>query len=250
MSIEENILNVVTTHRDDIDFLENLTIECAKANKVIGMRFILEKAPHVANIHNVITNTTSKEIVDIALSVLNNNVPRSLNTCLREVKDLSILKHLLTHRRAKFLVGYRQYECVRLAVLDGDVQRVNTFLQNSNVDIHSSGVNTMDKTCVELACMFKYDIMIEMFMGHGLNCLCSTYSDNIKKHVIELQCEFQKKREIAVNELLQAYISNRMSVPYAFINSSNVMSRIISPYKKRNVYQREYNSLINRLQYM
>lgn len=247
---DETIFNLVSQNQDDNEFLENLTIECAIANKVNAIRFVLEKASHVSNIRSAIVNAASSEIVDVALSVIGNNVPRSLNACLHEIKDLSILRHLLTHRYSKFLVGYRQYECVRLAVLDGDIARVNLFLQHVHVDVHSSGTNTMDKTCVEIACMFNYDMILELFMCYNINCLNDNYSDKVTSHVIRVQCDYQRKRENAMHELLQAYIKNRMSVPHHFINNSDIMSRIVSSYKTADRFQRETNSLVDRLQYV
>jgi hypothetical protein len=247
---DEDIFNLVISNAQDVSFLEHLVVDCAISNKVNAIRFVLEKASTTYNIINAITNAVSIELVDVVLSVINYTVPRYLNICLQRVKNLTILSYLLSHPRARFLVGYRQWECVRLAVLDGDFLRVNTFIINSNVDIHSAGLTTMDKTCVEIACMFDYNNIINLFIGHGLNCLNTTYSDKVQRHIITLQCDYQKKREAAVGELLNAFVNNNMVAPHSFMNSSDAMASIISPFKRPDVYHKELSHLIGTMEFI
>lgn len=222
----QELLDMVQNNKHDSDFLESLLVENAKIGDSFGVGVILPHVDPHSNAYSVIVNATTKEVIDLMLRALNNTIPRGLNVVLRDVACLEMLEYLLRHARARFNVGYHQYECVRVATLNGDVNRVNVFLNCSTVNIHASGRNTMDKTCVELAVVFNYSEIVDLFIARGLKVTHAGYSDRVNRHVIIAEMNYQQRVSKSVNTLVKEYTTNNCKIPYDYINSSTIMSTI------------------------
>lgn len=222
----QEIIDIVNANKNDTEFLENLLVEKAILGDDFAVTVILPHVDAQTNAFSVLTNTKSPAVVDLMLNSINNTVSRGLNKVLRDITDLDMLRYLLKHPRARFNPGYRQFECVRTATLNGYLDRVRVFVDNAVINIHSSGRNTMDKTCVELAVIFNYHEIIELFIERGFKVTSTGYTDKINRELMKITMNYHKRISNALYKLNDMYFKNNGKVPYEYINSSGVMMEI------------------------
>jgi len=72
-----------------------------------------------------ILNTTDDIlIVEKLFEVTNYVIPRGLNACLSTITNMNVIRYITSHTYARFNVAYKTYEPLRLAVLNGDLERI------------------------------------------------------------------------------------------------------------------------------
>lgn len=244
MHSRQDLIDIVNANKNDFDFLENLLVERAKHDDDFGVSIILPHVNAQSNVFPVLTNTKSTAVVDIMLNSINNTITRSLNKVLTYITDLNILIYILNHPKARFNPGYRQFECVRIATLNGNLDRVRVFIDNAVVNIHSSGKSTLDKTCVELAVIFNYHNIIELFIDNGLKVISAQYTDQINRELIKITINYQKRISNALYKLNDMYFKNNGKVPYEYINASRVMMEIFPNEKSELKLMGKISSLL------
>jgi len=243
----QSIIDLVNSNRCNKSFLEEQLVNRAKSGESFAVSLLLPHIDPYSNAYSVLVNASNTEIIDMMLQSLNYSIPRGLNVILQDIRELDKLEHLLNHPRARFNVGYRQYSCVRTAIVNGDIKRVNVFLNYSTVNIHIAGNNTMDKTCVELAVELNYTEILYLFIARGLTVTHPGYSDNVNKHILIAQICYEQKVLAAIKKLMTEYILNNCKIPYDYMYTSNVMSHIF-PYELHGIkLMGKISSLLDRM---
>lgn len=187
------VMNMINENRSDMERLEGEIVKAAIAGNVFAVTMLLSVVDVRTNAYQVIVNAKNEEVIEEVLSKLSYEVPRRLNACLRDIQDKGLLKYLLHHPRAKFMIRYHQSECIRIATLNGDVARLKIFMSASHVNVHSSGQNTMDKTSVQLAIIFGYKDVMFLFFSHGHDCTHGYYTEEMNRSVVQLQLEYRQE---------------------------------------------------------
>lgn len=176
---------------------------------------------------DILTQTDDILIVERLLQALDYKVNRSLNACLLVIMNMDVLSFIVNHPYAKFNVGYKTFEPVRLAVLNMDIERLAIFMSSKKVDIHASGQTTMNKSAVEIAVMFHYDQILLMFIEHGLKCTHKNYSMVVNNYVTALETKTKKDKMKIVCDVVDDMLSDvgiqQSSLNELFRHSNNTL---------------------------
>ena len=161
------------------------------ANNAVAVNHMISRVDDpIAHVADLMSITNDVLVAEVLLEAINFKVFRRLNSCLSKIKSLQVLHYLLNHDYAQFNMAHKKSECIRLATLDNDYERVKCFIHSRNFANYSltrRGLNTLDKCCVELAFYNGNDEMLMLFINSGSTYWSDEYSDSLKQKLTDLQ---------------------------------------------------------------
>lgn len=187
-----------------------LTIPCDCENRLVKIESALICINNPSEYAcDILMNTNDTCVVDILLKIIEYKIPRGLNSLLSTIPNLSILAHLLIHPNIRFNVAYNNYEPLRIAVLNMDIDRISLFITTrpGTIDIHASGMTTMNKSSVELAVTFDYKNIILMFINDGMECNHEKYSDDVNDYVNALKRQYALENLKTMSDLVDSALT-------------------------------------------
>lgn len=208
-----NLVNSLKENEDNDSIVDNLFVvidsvndsnQYQKFDMLIG---IMDKDLLKDVAFNIIVGTHDIIIVEKTLSALEYVIPRRLNRCLQVINDMEILEFLMTHQVVRFNLAYRNWEALRMSVLNNDHVRVRLFLASRKhmINVHSRGINTMNKSVVEIAVMYEHDDIIRSMIEVGIECEDEQYSKRINDYVRKIKTDMDIRKICLLEEIASSY---------------------------------------------
>lgn len=193
------------------DMYDDELFHAVCASNCVAVDYFLQRIDDTyLNACELLSSTEDITVAELILVSIQYKIFRRLNACLSKIKSLDVLQYLVGHDIAVFNIGYKKSECVRMATLTNDIERVKCFLDTRSVrsfDLCTRGLNTMDKSCVELAYYNKNDEMLKLFISSGLDYSFSEFSYELREHLVRLNnivCIGKNKNK---RQILRLFIS-------------------------------------------